>query len=67
MRNALYTITFVGLVGTGFYMGLGSIANMPDVHMSYSTNECIEVINYDERFEYTCETLPEKYNHIWVK
>lgn len=67
MRNAVYTIVFVILVGAGFFYGLDSVANMPDVHVSNSTGECVKVINYDERFDYTCESLPEKYNHIWVK
>ena len=67
MRNAIYTIIFVCLIGAGFYMSLVSAASMPDVHISHSTGECVEVINYDERFDYTCENLPKKYNHIWVK
>ena len=44
-----------------------STAAMPDVYVSNSTGECVEVINYDEKFDYTCENLPEKYNHVWVK
>lgn len=67
MRNATYTIVFVILVGIGFFYVLDSVANMPDVHISHSTGECVEVINYDERFDYTCKNLPSKYNHIWVK
>jgi hypothetical protein len=67
MRNVAYTIIFVLLVATGMYYGFNSVANMPDVHISHSTGECVKVINYDERFEYTCENYPEKYNHVWVK
>ena len=67
MRNTIYTVVFVCLVGYGFYMGLSSVVSMPDVHISHSTGECVEVINYDERFDYTCENYPEKYNHVWVK
>ena len=67
MRNTISIFVLVCLIGYGFYMGLSSVASMPDVHVSHSTGECVEVINYDERFNYTCETLPEKYNHIWVK
>ena len=51
----------------GLAWAMTSAAQMPDVHVSHSTGECVKVINYDERFDYTCENLPEKYNHVWVK
>ena len=42
-----------------------------DVLISYSTNECVEVINLDGVFfsagDYDCENLPPRYNHVWVK
>lgn len=40
---------------------------IPDVYVSYSTNVCVEVINHTETDAYTCENLPSKYNHVWVK
>lgn len=42
-------------------------ARMPDVHVSNTTGECVKVINYDQRFDYTCENYPQKYNHVWVQ
>lgn len=51
----------------GLAWAMMSTAAMPDVHVSHSTGECVKVINYDERFDYTCDNLPEKYNHVWVK
>lgn len=60
-------ILFASLLGFGFYMGTLSLANMPDVHISNTTGECVKVINYDERFDYTCENYPSKYNHVWVQ
>jgi len=45
----------------------GGIIDMPDVHVSNSTGECVKVINYAEDDEYTCNVLPSKYNHVWVK
>jgi hypothetical protein len=38
---------------------------MPDVWFSYSTNECVKVINYTDEI-FSCETLPSKFNHVWV-
>jgi len=43
------------------------VIDMPDVHMSNSTGECVEVINYHPDDAYTCDNLPERYNHVWVK
>ena len=45
--------------------GLSYASNIPDVHVSYSTGECVAVINYGT--DYSCEQMPEKYNHIWTK
>lgn len=41
--------------------------NLPEVRVSNETQECVEVINNDERFDYTCEMLPSKYHHVWVQ
>ena len=58
---------FIAILSVGFFYAVSVTANMPDVHVSHSTGECVEVINYDERFDYTCENLPDKYNHVWVE
>ena len=39
---------------------------IPDVHVSYSTNDCVEVVNWSDT-NYSCENMPKKYNHVWVK
>ena len=49
---------------------LGYTANevlkMPDVHFSYATGACVEVVNYtDEQF--TCSNYPTKFHHVWVQ
>jgi hypothetical protein len=59
--------TAMVLLGIG---AVGYAANeamkMPDVHFSYSTNECVEVVNYtDEQF--TCSNYPTKFHHVWVQ
>lgn len=40
---------------------------MPDVWYSYSSGECVKVLNYAEDDNYSCENLPRKFNHVWVK
>ena len=68
-KIADYTISIIIVCGLiiSLAWGFTYAAKLPDVHVSHSTGECVEVINYDERFNYTCENLPEKYNHVWVK
>lgn len=45
--------------------------SIPTVKMSYSSNTCVEVENYPSTFfgttEYSCENMPEKFNHVWVQ
>ena len=39
---------------------------IPDVHFSYSTDQCVKVVNYtDEQFN--CSNYPAKFNHVWVQ
>ena len=44
---------------------------IPDVHVSYSTKECVEVVNYGSvlfgETDYSCENMPSRYNHVWAK
>lgn len=53
-------------VGVITYLFLTAMA-MPDVWFSYSTDECVKVINYDKDHNYSCENLPTKFNHVWVE
>lgn len=70
-KNAIYdtisVLIIIALIGGLTLAMIFNSLGMPDVHISHSTGECVEVINYDERFNYTCENYPEKYNHIWVE
>lgn len=53
------------ILGGTFYVVDKAFA-LPDVWFSYSTNECVKVINYtDETF--SCENLPTKFHHVWVE
>jgi hypothetical protein len=45
---------------------IGNAMDMPDVKFSYSSNMCVEVVNYGDT-NYSCENLPSKFNHIWVE
>jgi hypothetical protein len=41
-------------------------AKAPVVEMSWSKQECERVITFDDA-RYSCESLPEKYEMVWVK
>lgn len=66
MKDILVS-TVVAALGIGL-LGMVVIDNsaMPDVHVSYSSDQCVKVINYDE-LNYSCDNLPTRYNHVWVK
>jgi hypothetical protein len=65
MKNVFYGAVFFGLISLGVYAGNEAL-KMPDVHFSYSTGECVEVVNYtDETF--ACDNYPSKFNHVWVQ
>jgi hypothetical protein len=64
-------IASVVFVLIAFFVTIDYASTIPDAQFSHSTGECIEVKNYPtilfENPIYTCENLPTKYNHIWVK
>jgi|TARA_B110000908_G_scaffold136381_1_gene161586 hypothetical protein len=59
---------FVIIAGTAFAAKVSlNMLMIPDVKVSYTTDQCIGVTNYAEGDAYTCSNLPPKFNHIWVK
>ena len=56
----------VMILGGGIVL-LDYAMSIPDVHFSYSSNECVKVINYAEGDNYSCENMPSKFNHVWVQ
>lgn len=64
--KALFTIAFAGTMLAGLGYAANSALSAPDVYFSYSTGECVKVVNYTDTI-YACESLPSKYNHIWAQ
>lgn len=64
-----YTVSVVIVFGMifGLAYALTTSLGIPDVHFSHSTGDCVEVINYEEGNNYSCENLPSKFNHVWVE
>lgn len=44
---------------------------IPDVEVSYETRDCVNVVNYGSVLfgdtNYSCENMPTKFTHVWVK
>ena len=56
-------IITAGILGVAI---LGEALKMPDVLFSYSTNECVEVVNYTDEV-FSCDNYPTRFNHVWVQ
>jgi len=69
LKNVDLTVTtiFVILLLAILLMLMLLTSPKAEVLVSNSTGECVKVINYTDDTNYTCDNLPPKYNHIWVK
>jgi hypothetical protein len=58
-------------VTAGLFAFVDYAFSIPDVHVSYATSSCVEVVNYPSALfgtsDFSCENMPTKFNHIWVK
>lgn len=67
MKTILFQTIFFGLIAAAITYAILDAFMIPDVWFSYSTNECVKVLNYAEGDAYSCENMPEKFNHVWVE
>lgn len=61
----LFPLAFVAFLVWGLFAAIDSALNMPEVHESWTTKECVKVVNADGS-EGSCDNLPDKYKHVWV-
>jgi hypothetical protein len=71
MKSVIMYIVSIAVVLIAFLLIVDYSSTIPDVLFSHSTGQCVGVQNYMailiENPIYSCENLPTKYNHIWVK
>ena len=67
MLQTIKSLAIGGAIGAGLFAMANYAMSIPDVHFSYSTDSCVQVLNYAEGDNYTCENMPTKFNHVWVK
>ena len=61
--GALVIVVFVA--GLGLAIAIGWSANLPTVYVSNSTGACVRVEGAG--VDTSCEDLPGKYHHVWVR
>ena len=54
------------IAAAGFLYAADYALSLPDVVVSYETNQCVEVINYADTTG-SCENMPSKFNHVWAE
>ena len=71
MLQAIKSLTIGAVIGAGIFAMVDYAFSIPDVLVSYETNMCQQVQNYDSVLfgttAYSCENMPEKFNRVWVK
>ena len=66
LQNVGFALLMGALAGALVHLFLDSMS-LPDVWVSYSTDECVKVVNYVEGDNFSCENMPSKFNHVWVE
>ena len=71
MKQAIQNLAIGAAFGAAIFAMLDYAMSIPDVLVSYTDNTCQQVQNYDSVLfgttEYSCEQMPTKFNHVWVK
>ena len=70
MKIATSAIGAVALTA-GMFLAMDYAFSIPEVHKSYSTNQCLRVQTYPGLLfghgAASCESLPSKYDIVWHK
>ena len=67
MKTIVLQSIFVGLIAGAITYAIFSSFMLPDVWFSYSTGECVKVLNYSDSDTYSCENMPSRFYHVWVE
>jgi len=66
MNSNISNALIFGLVCGCFAWLVLSTFELPEVHFSYTTDQCIKVLNFNDD-QFSCENMPDKFHHVWVK
>lgn len=57
----------IGIIAGCMCYAFLTAVSLPDVWFSYSTGDCVKVLNYAQSDNYSCENLPKRFYHVWVE
>jgi len=72
MIKQIATMTVAaGAIVAGMFVTVDYAFSIPEVHKSYSTNQCLRVQTYPGLLfgheTFSCERLPSRYDLVWHK
>ena len=67
MNSNLFMGIMCGVIAGFMMYAFLTAAELPDVWFSYSTGDCVKVLNYAQGDNYNCENLPKRFYHVWVE
>ena len=67
MKSKLFMGITIGIIAGFMCYAFLTAASLPDVWFSYSSGDCVKVLNYAEGDNYNCEDLPKRFYHVWVE
>lgn len=65
MHKFIEHLALTALIAAAVVIAVNEWAELPTVYESHSQKTCVRV--EDPSGQYSCENLPPKYNHVWVK
>lgn len=68
MPNSNFFVgAMIGIIAGFMCYAFLTAIELPDVWFSYSTGDCVKVLNYAQGDTYSCENLPKRFYHVWVE
>lgn len=70
-KQMIKSIAAAAALGASVFVFADYAFSIPNVLVSYETRQCVQVQNHPSvlfgNTNYTCENMPEKFNHVWVQ
>lgn len=66
----LAPLVFAAAIAVGLASALWSALNIPEVHVSHSTGECVRMVTFEDdgpKSQDCPEKLPARYTRVWVQ
>lgn len=67
MKTFLVTLTFTVALVAGCASAAKDYLDMPEVHVSHSTGQCVRLVEADGSSKPCPKNLPDRYQRVWVE